>query len=61
MTEPPEVSETPDYDQLVAEQGDPQPVLESLRSELDQSPPCIDQAHPEFAAEGDDDESEASA
>lgn len=55
-TEIPETSETPEYDQLVTEQGDPQPVLASLCGDLDQSPPCIEQAHPEPATASEDED-----
>lgn len=41
------MSETPDWDRMVAQYGDPTPVLTSLGQELDQAPPVIDQAHPE--------------
>lgn len=37
--------ETPEYDRMVAEYGDPDPVLNELVDALDATPPEIDVAH----------------
>lgn len=39
--------ETPDYDALVAELGDPLPVIADLTTDLDRPGPYIAEAHPE--------------
>lgn len=47
------MSETPDWDRMVAQYGDPTPVLTSLGEEVDQPPPVIDEAHPEENSESE--------